>query len=319
MRELLYKNILRIPLKVVFIFAVVCASLSTAPLFSALRNHYPLGFNGINSAIRPADTLIWTQFVNYYHANRLVGSNGKNLPLNGHFNEFLTLGVFHWYSDIPFLGGTYGCSVFIPFLSYKGKFTGRNSTVSLGSNAFQLADLHLEPINIMYRYEYLNVYLAYGFYAPTGKFRIFSNANIGLGCWGHQLTLAATYFFDKAKTISASAYATYEIHSKVRGISIYPGDNLCIDWGFGKILNDTFTAGIAGYTEWQTTRDTGKDVPAGTRGETDRVYALGPEIQIAIPECNGLSGVFRFRYEWEFDVRTRPKGRAAIGLATLIF
>lgn len=285
--------------------------------FAAERNHYPLGFNGINSAIRPINTKIWTQFLNYYHANHLVGPNGKNLPVHGHFNELLTLGVFHWYSDIPILlGGTYGFSIFIPMLGLREHFTSPTTRLVGGGPSFQFGDIHLAPINIAYRWDYLHMYLEYGFYMPTGKFEPFSLSNFGLGCWGHQFTLAATYFFDPEKTFSASAYATYEIHNKVRSIRLYPGDNLCIDWGVGKIIKKTFVVGVAGYAEWQTTKDRGRDVPPNTHGGTDRVYSVGPEIQYLLPNDKGL---FRFRYEWEFDVRNRTKGQAAIFLSTLIF
>lgn len=303
-----------------FFLALLVSLISlTGPLLAAERNHYPLGFNGINSAIRPADTIVWTQFLNYYTANHLVGPNGRNIHAEGFFDELITLGVYHWYSDIviPFTGGgTYGHSVFIPMLGLKSKFDGPGFRFRAGSNAFQFADLHLEPINIAYRYEYLHVYCAYGFYMPTGKFKPFDPSNIGLGCWGHQLTYSATYFFDCEKTFSASAYATYEIHTKMRGKDFYPGDNLCIDYGIGKIFNKVFVAGVAGYVEWQTTKDTGRDAPPDTHGGTDRVYSAGPELQYLFP---GDKGVFRLRYQFEFDVRNRTKGQAAIALLTLIF
>lgn len=102
----------------------------------------------------------------------------------------------------------------------------------------------------------------------------------------------------------------------MRSIRLIPGDNLCIDWGIGKIFKKSFVIGVAGYAEWQITKDTGRDVPPNTNGGTDRVYAVGPEIQYLFPNDKG---VLRFRYEWEFDVRNRTKGQAAIVLATLIF
>lgn len=302
----------------IFFALLFCTSLLTNPLFSAERNHYPLGFNGINSGIRPERTIVWVQFLNYYKAKHIAGPNGDDLPIHGHFTEDLALQVFHWYSDIPLLGGTYGCSTFLPFVGFNSRFTDNDTGITSfgGSNAFQFSDMHIEPINLAYRYEYLNLYLAYGFYIPTGKFKPGSTSNLGFGCWGNQFTFSGTYFMDKEKTFTASAYATYEIHSKVRGINLYPGDNLCIDWGIGKTFAKIYTVGVAGYAEWQTTKDTGRDVPPGTNGSTDRVYAMGPEIQIDIPQA---SGQCRFRYEFEYGVRNRTRGRAAIGLLLLVF
>lgn len=311
-------------MKNIFLVLLACFCSLVIPLFSAERNHYPLGFNGINAGIRPIDTQVLVNFENFYHANRLVGPNGKNLPFKGHLNELIMLNVYHWYTDIPLLGGTYGFSIFSPMIGLKIKFKSPDAVIEGGSNAFLFADQHFEPINIAYRYDYLHVYCAYGFYIPSGKFKPFSPSNIGLGCWGHQLTYAATYFFDQKKTFSASFYGTYEMHSKLRGIRFYPGDNLCIDWGVGKIFKEVLTVGAAGYVEWQTTKDTGRDVPPGTGGGTDRVYAIGPEIRVDIPKLGEyfnlkLAGILRFRYEVEYHVRNRTKGNAAIGLIAVAY
>ncbi len=309
-------------MRIVFLVLLACSFFFSFPQFAAERNHYPLGFNGINAAIRPENSVLNVPFVNFYNANRITGPIGKGL--HGHFDEVLFIEVLHWYTDFPFLGGTYGTTLIIPTLSFESRFRSPTTSIRAGGNAFLLGDIYFEPFNVNYRFKYLQIYWNYGIYMPTGKFQGLT-PSYGLGCWGHELLLAMTYFFDKKKTFSASFFATYEIHSKLRGLNYYPGDNLCIDWGVGKQLGKTWTVGVAGYAEWQTTKDTGRDVPPGIDGGIDRVYAIGPELIFALPEKKcfwgnvSFSGNINGRYLVEFCAFNRTEGQAKILEGIFIF
>lgn len=279
-------------------------------------NHYMLGTNGINSAVKPEKAFIYTNMFNHYKAHDLKNRHGKNLPVDGTFNQHFDLNIFSWFPGVEWFCGTYGTQLIIPFLDSTAEFTFVDLTLRGGSKNMKLADIYFEPFDLTWRFDCFNLFVSYGFYAPSGRFKPFSLKNSGLGNWGHQLAVAGTYFFDQAKTFTASAYVAYEFHCKKRNIDIYPGQNLTIDWGIGKTFMKFLTIGVVGYAEWQTTFDHGKDVPNVLRGLKDRVFSIGPEVNALIPFINGQAII---RYEREFDARARTQGTTFIAALAILF
>ena len=96
------------------------------------------------------------------------------------------------------------------------------------------------------------------------------------------LTGGLTYYFDGAKTISGSALARYEFNSR-KDNGIRPGQQLTVEWGLGKSFG-TFSAGLVGYSQWQTTKDHG----VGASNDKSSVHAVGAEVVYPIPSA----GVF---------------------------
>lgn len=284
-----------------------------------MQNHYVLGTNGLNSAVKlPGFNLagIYT----HYKANRLKNSKGKNVEVNGervkgHVTYDYVQLIGAYYSDRCFLGGKYGFMVDIPFVNNSLDFAVLNQSLNLGKSPLRLSDIYLEPINLRWQIKGLSIFTAAGVFFPSGKFRYLSAHNSGLGNYGIMGTLAATYFFDCEKTWSLSFYATYEKHFKKRRVDFYPGDNLCVDWGFGKSFG-LINVGIVGYIERQTTNDHGSAVPNFAKRNRDRVYAVGPEIDFLVPQLNGI---IIFRYEREFKAALRTQGESYITEAALVF
>jgi hypothetical protein len=129
-------------------------------------------------------------------------------------------------------------------------------------------------------------------------------------------TGAFTLFLDRNRTFSISAYSTYEIHSKKRGIDFTAGDNFCLDWGIGKTFDKVFTIGIVGYYERQPNVDRGHDVPRIARKIRDKVLSAGPEAGLYIHQ---MKGHLIARYEIEFQAVSRTKGRTLTAEAAFIF
>jgi len=298
------------------LFCVWLLLLSTGTLSAIQSNHYVLGTNGLRSATRP-DGYVYSNIFTYYKAGKIKGNQGQTLIDDSTFIQCIDQNIFQWNSDYCFLGGKYGCMIDIPFNNIALDIPLRFSILNTHSQ-FALGDLYVEPINFRWTFDHLDLIAAYGFYATTGKFKSHSTHNNGLGNWGNQLTLAGTYYFDCEKTWSLSAYTTYEIHCKKRNVNIRPGDNLCIDWGFGKLFAEWLTVGVVGYAEWMTTYDSGSDINFLIQGKKDRVYAIGPEIDLAFPI--GCSfGSIALRSEKEFDTHLRTQGYNIVGNFSHLF
>jgi hypothetical protein len=107
-------------------------------------------------------------------------------------------------------------------------------------------------------------------------------ASPGKGFKSTMLTGGMTYYFDSAKTITASALMRYEFNTS-KDTGFRPGQQLSLEWGLGKSFG-TVTAGLVGYSQWQTSNDTG---PGATTGRAAR-HAIGAELMYAVPSA-GLS------------------------------
>jgi hypothetical protein len=123
-------------------------------------------------------------------------------------------------------------------------------------------------------------------------------------------------FFDQGQTFSASAYATYEIHSKKRGSDFRAGDNFCLDWAVGKTFDKVLTIAVAGYYERQLKIDKGSEVPKAAKNIRDKVIAIGPELDLFIPQMNGH---LTARYEFEIKAISRTQGKRITALAVFAF
>lgn len=302
----------RIILSLLFGLSFVTTSLS-----AQMQNHYILGTNGINSAVKPTGVVL-AGIYNHYHSHSLKNRSGHSIELlgsNHHLNINCVQTILAYFTDCCFLGGKYGFQVDVPFLSSSRDFVYYQSSFDVNNN-MRLSDIYTEPLNLRYSFTQFDLFVAYGFYAPSGKYKPFSLQNSGLGNWGHMFTAAATFYFDCARTITFSMYNTYEIHCKKRGIDFRPGDNYCCDWGFGKTFGRFFTLGIVGYYERQTTVDRGDDVPTFLKSVRDQVWSWGPEFDVVIPELNGQ---LTLRYQMEFAAKARTQGNNFVAALGFVF
>jgi len=295
--------------------AFVC--LGSSLIYGAEQNHYWLGTNTINSALKPREGFVYNNIFDYYHASDLKNSHGKNVDISGSVDIKTDLNIFSWYPGACVFCGSYGCQAIIPFTTGTTEFPFNLSpdfpfdflVLEGGNNQLRLGDIYIEPINITWRTDRLALLASYGFYIPTGQFQPFSEKDSGYGNWGHQVAFATTYFLDPAKTFTFSAYVAYEIHCRKKDIDYTPGDNLIVDWGLGKTICGCVTVGLVGYVECMTTNDSGTQVPPALKGVKDRVFAIGPELDFEIDEIGGL---LTMRYEREFLARARTQGNRAI-------
>jgi hypothetical protein len=172
-------------------------------------------------------------------------------------------------------------------------------------DGFGFADLAVQPIKIGWRQRQFDVVSGYTAYVPTGHFEPRGGANLGHGHWTHQFSLGSAVRADSARKFRASALASYETNTRMRGIDIRRGDNFQLQGGAGAGVRN-FTIGLAGYALWQVTPDRGTDIPPALRGERSRAFGLGPEADVLIPRWRTHVAL---RVERDFGVRSRPQGQ----------
>lgn len=298
---------------------LLCGTLAAGSLSAQMQNHYILGTHGINSAVKPIQGGSYSNVYTFYKAEQLNDQKGHKIQLKGHKKELeiqYLQNIFGYYSSYTIWGASWGCQIDIPCETLSMDQIAYHRTLEGTGKKLKLSDIYLEPVNLRWNWSRLYMFIAYGFYAPTGRYHTNSMKNTSLGDWGHLITSASTLFFDEAKTFSLSAYANYEIHTKKRGSDFRAGDNFCLDWGIGKTFDRVLTLGVCGYFERQLNVDKGRDVPKAAKGVRDKVFSIGPELDLFVPQMNGH---LTTRYEFEFGVISRTQGKRATVLALFAF
>ena len=86
----------------------------------------------------------------------------------------------------------------------------------------------------------------------------------------------------------------------------------------GDFLKGGLIAGLDYYASFKLTDDRIEGFPdILIRGKT-KVFALGPEVQLALASKNTVSGFVKVKYQWEVYARTATQGSELTILATFL-
>jgi hypothetical protein len=268
--------------------------------------HKLLGGVGIDAGVQSAPGLYISSRVVRYGASEVRDRNGAVVPLDG--------------LDLDAWGGTLGAAFVLkpaakraPYFSFalsapiaKLSLTVDDPRVEIDRSGF--GDIYLLPLKAGWRLRGFDLVSSYSVYAPTGRFEPRGGSGIGRGFWTQELSLGGAAFLKGNRSRRISALASYDINSRKRGIDITRGNTLQIQGGAGLPVARVVTIGAAAYALWQVSADHGTALPAILRGQRDRVFGLGPEVQLALPKM-GLR--LEARAEFDFGVRSRPDGGVA--------
>jgi hypothetical protein len=306
--------------------------------------HFAPGVFGIRDFTVPEPGYYGALYSYKYSTDRLNNADGdeiKSVTIHPGPGPGVTLGVnvnvnvgvlaptFMWVSNWKFLGARYGAyicptlsntSVGASLSTYSG--SGRSSDES----QFDFGDLYVQPVWLTWSKKQVDFSLAYGFYAPVGKYEtetitlpivgpVTAEAadNIGLGFWTHQFQGAASWYPWVDKRMAVAVALTYELHGKKKDFDLTPGQNLTFNWGVGEYLplrkDQTLLLeiGPAGYSSFQTTEDSGSDTSNSAK---DQVQAVGFQVGLTQVKWNA---VLNFHYFNEFSSKDRFQGES-IGL-----
>src|SRR5690606_37295019 len=290
---------------------LLAAALLTAPSAQAQdREHKLLGGVGIDAGVQAEPGLYLSDRIVHYDASRLRDRNGDLVPIRG--------------LNVDVLANAFGASLTLksenaPYLSFAFALpladisvNATDPRIALDRSGF--ADIFVQPLKLGWRFPHGDIVTSYAFYAPTGRFEPRGREGVGRGFWSHQFSIGGAVFSGPQRLFRASALLSYDLNLRKRGIDIRRGNTLQVQGGAGVRFARIATIGIAGFALWQVTDDSGADIPPMLRGARDRVYGLGPEIDLLIP---ALRTRLDLRAEWDFGVRSRPQGRILVAGLTI--
>jgi hypothetical protein len=275
---------------------------------SAVQNtgHYLPGSEGIAAAaMRTVGESGIKALTGYYYADHFKNSRGDKLSISGDVDGFIQTVEYFYMSNHRIFGGSFGFGIFFAFAEADYNVSG----VDVGEGAWGVADPMLTPIILAWQRDRLYWILEYGAYVPAGSYDENEQNNVGKGYWSHMITLGATYFVDEDKKWSITLIPRYEIHSKIRGTETTPGQNISLDISVGRKLADGLDVGLAGYGQWQISKDSVSDAGISTDSPLDRVLGVGPEIVFSMPEKHITIG---WRGYVQFAARDRVQGYSSL-------
>jgi hypothetical protein len=137
---------------------------------------------------------------------------------------------------------------------------------------------------------------------PVGSYSADRIANLGLNHWSLDSGGAYT-FFDKRNEFSAIAGFTYNFEN--RDTLYQNGINSHLDWSLSRFTSDQTNVGLAGYSYYQLTRDSGGGAVLGEF--KSRVSAVGPQVGRSFGKGDKTWSI-SLRSYYEFTARNRPRG-----------
>jgi hypothetical protein len=291
-----------------FLFVLMTPLLSNAQYRG---DHIP-GFVGLDAGTQAppgiyAGNLIWV-----YPVSTIKGDNGNKINNGGKLTSSADIILLNWTTNFKLLGANVGGSVGVPFIKNRLQLNSLDVSTNLA-----FTDMFVTPINLGWTTKRADFLAAYNLYIPSGRFSATGLSNTGLGMWGNEFSVGTTVHLDEKKSWSAAGMFSLEFHSNKDGTDINVGDLGTVEGGLGKTFYKKVSGpvpmitnvGLAGYAQFKVTGDSGSDIPPPLRGLKDQVFALGPEVNIFIPQPRLTLLV---RYLPEFGARNRTQGQTII-------
>jgi hypothetical protein len=235
----------------------------------------------------------------------LKGTRGETIATGGQ-SVTMDLNSFVWVSGKEILGGArFSMSATLPVAN--NSLTSDVQGPISGGEGF--ADSYYQPFILGWDKKQVAIRAVYGFLAPTGKFEVNANDNVGSGYWTHALSSGQTVYLTENKRTSFSAFQMYEFHTTQKSTQIHPGQTLNLDYSLlhsFPIRGVTLQLGMVGYNQWQTTDKTGPTITPEQSKAHYKVNALGFASNLNLRARVSVG----FKYFEEFSNRSTFQGHS---------
>jgi hypothetical protein len=213
------------------------------------------------------------------------------------------------------LGGFYGFQVLFP-AGANNRIQGTEIDANPGAG---LTDSVIAPISLGWHFKKADAIAGYSIFVPTGRYTDGASDNTGFGMWGHELSFGTTVYLNEARKYHAATIASFDFQSKKEDSETKVGNAMNLEGGVGAdFLNGGLTAGLNYYASFKLTSDHIEGFPDILIRGKNKVFALGPEVQLALAKNGILYGFVKVNYQWEVYARTATQGSALTILATFL-
>jgi hypothetical protein len=296
---------------VVFVFLLGAASDASAQL----NTQHIKGITGLKAGSQPPPHLyLIAPLVYLYNTDTVKNRNGDKLPVNADITVAAWgLGASH-VTTRKVLGGEYGYTVL--FAAMNNRLQGTEIDADPGGG---ISDTAFTPMTLGWHFKRADVLTGFTMYLPTGRYSDGADDNTGLGMWGWEPQLGATLYLNEAKAYHASTLMTITAQSKKEDSDTKVGTTLNLEGGLGAdFLKGGLTTGLVYYAAFKLAEDRIEGLPGILIRGKNKVFALGPEVSLALARRGMLYGFLRANYQWETYARTTTQGSEFMLMATFL-
>ena len=251
---------------------ILAAAATMLPLCASAGGHYIPGAEGIQAATAPPPGMYYLAYLINYNMDsfRAPGTSDK---LAGHNRGTVSAiaSRFAWITDQKVLGADYGMELLVPV----ARTSLTLNAAGVSDSRSGVGDIYVGPLVLGWHGQQWDATAAAGVWLDNGSTS--SPASPGKGFKGTMLTGGMTWYFDSARTVSASGLMRFERNGK-NGDGFRPGNQVSLEWGLGKNFG-TVQAGLVGYSQWQVSDDKG----AGASNDRESRHAIGLQLDYPIP------------------------------------
>jgi hypothetical protein len=257
-------------------------------LHAQSRGVYPLGMSALNSGVTAEPGFTYSNQLLFYSRDQVKGDDGSTLPVSGNNSVLMDLNSLIWVSSKTILKGAHYSAIATLPVAKNDLTSDVHGNISGGSG---FADSYYVPVVLGWDKERVALRVLYGFLAPTGRFAVGANDNVGSGYWTQTVSSGQTFYLTKGKSLALSAYEMYEFHSTQEGTATHPGETFDLDYSLARTFAFTHGSsrlqiGVAGYEQRQTTAKTVPTVSPNQSKERYAVNAIGFAAGVTFPRRN---------------------------------
>jgi hypothetical protein len=305
------------------LWSVLVASLlayfpGATPAQAQLNTQHVKGTVGLKAGSpAPPHVYIIAPLLFVYSTDVVRNANGNRLPLDLTITSHAAGGGISWVTPKKILGGFYGVQVLFPIgIDNRLQGTEFNSNTGWG-----LTDSVIVPISLGWNFKRADAVASYGIFLPTGRYTDGASDNLGLGMWGNELSVGTTVYLNEKKQYHAATLASFDFQSKKKDSETKVGNAMNLEGGIGAdFLKGALSAGLVYYASFKLTNDHIEGFPDILIRGKNKVFALGPEVQLALASKSKgvLYGFLKVNYQWETYARTTTQGSELTILATFL-
>lgn len=288
------------------LLGVACGLVLAVQARAQNRGVYPLGMSATNSGVTPEPGFTYVNQLLFYSRDKSKGPDGEVLA-TGSNAVVMDMNTLAWVSKRELLGGAkFSMTATIPFA--KNSLTADATGPVSGGGG--LADSYYQPFILGWNKKRAAVRAVYGFLAPTGRFRVGANDNVGSGYWTHAFSSGQTIYLTEDRKTTLSAFQMYEVHTTQQGTGIHPGQTFNLDFSLMRTLpvgeKPWLQVGLVGYNARQTTAKGGPGVTPEQAEARYKVNSLGFASSANLPGRVNVG----FKYFQEFSNRSTFQGHS---------
>jgi hypothetical protein len=298
------------------IIAFALTVIATAPAYAQLNTQHIKGSVGLKAGSQPPPHVyVIAPYYYVYRTDTVKDADGNRVPIDAKITSHAYAGGVNVVTTKKILGGTYGYQVLFP-VGANNRLQGTEIDANPGAG---LTDSAIIPISIGWHFKKADAIATYGLFIPTGRYTDGASDNTGFGMWGHELAFGTTVYLNDAKQYHAATIVSFDFQSKKEDSEVKVGNAMNLEGGVGAdFLKGGLSIGVSYYSTLKLTSDDLEGVREVLVRGKNRVFALGPEVQLALAGKGMLYGFLKVNYYWETYARTTTEGSAFSVAATFL-